>query len=103
MNILGLAGVFSVPEARGKGLGRTVVRAAFELVDRGDFPYCLFQTSKAVRGFYESLGACAVSNRITNGLTEQPDVCPFWDDVIMRYPSQGDWPEGTIDLCGPGY
>lgn len=103
MDVLGLAGVFSIPEVRGRGLGRIVVRAAFDLVDRGAFPHCLFQTSKSVRGFYESMGARKVSNRITDSFAEQPDVCPFWDEEVMRYSGRQEWPRGTIDLCGPGY
>ena len=53
--------------------------------------------------FYEKLGACVIENAIINSLAENPKESPFKDSVIMRYPSSGEWPEGEIDLRGPGY
>jgi predicted N-acetyltransferase YhbS len=98
-----LARVGTVPEQRGKGLGETIARAALGAVDRGDFPFALFQTSNRVRPFYEKLGAVAVQNPLINSLAEGPKGNPFWDEVVMRYPAHGAWPAGTIDLRGPGY
>jgi predicted N-acetyltransferase YhbS len=103
MTIAALARVCSDPERRGQGLGDAVVRAAFDPVDAGNFPYSLFQTSHKVRPFYERLGCVLVTNPITNSLGESPKVNPFWDEIVMRYPSAGEWPAGTIDLRGPGY
>jgi hypothetical protein len=103
MTIAALARVCSEPELRGQGLGEAVVRAAFAPVDRGDFPFALFQTTRNVRPFYERLGAVLVDNPITNSLADGPKTNPFWDEVVMRYPSTGAWPPGTIDLRGPGY
>lgn len=101
--VAGLARVCSDPDIRGKGLGRLVVEPIFRLVDDGNFPFSLFQTSPEVRPFYEKLGCCVVENRIINSLAENPEECPFWDNVVMRYHSGAGWPEGTIDLRGPGY
>jgi hypothetical protein len=56
-----------------------------------------------VRPFYERLGACAVANTFVDSLAEDPRGNPFWDDVVMRYPPREGWPEGEIDLLGPGY
>lgn len=101
--VAGLARVCTAPDCRGRGLGELLVRAAWQPVDSGEFDCSLFQTSPPVRSFYERLGAVVVENRIINSLGEDSQACPFWDEVIMRYPSQGEWPGGTIDLLGPGY
>ncbi|MEM9352755.1 MAG: GNAT family N-acetyltransferase [Planctomycetota bacterium] len=103
MTVGGLAQVCSAPETRGSGLGAEVVRAAFAMVDHGNFRVSLFQTSHAVRAFYEKLGACLVENTIVNSLGDPPSANPFWDDIAMRYPAAAEWPGGEIDLRGPGY
>ena len=103
MVIGGLARVCTDAAMRGRGLGELVVRAAFGLVDAGDFSFALFQTNHLVRGFYEKLGAVPVQNTIINSLGDGPKTSPFWDEVVMRYPSGDGWPSGTIDLRGPGF
>ncbi len=99
----GLARVCTDAALRGRGLGELVVRAAFGLVDAGDFPFALFQTNHIVRGFYERLGAVTVLNPIINSLADGPKTNPFWDEVVMRYPGGDGGPSGTIDLRGPGF
>lgn len=101
--IMGLAGVCVAAERRGEGLGKAVARAAFDRVDRGDFPWCLFQTSHAVQEFYARLGAVIAANRFVSSLGPDPDACPFWDEVVMRYPGRDGWPADRIDLLGPAY
>jgi GNAT superfamily N-acetyltransferase len=103
MIIGGLARVCTDPAMRGHGLGESVVRAAFGLVDAGDFQFALFQTNRRVQSFYGKFGAVEVTNRIVNSLGDDPEANPFWDEVVMRYPGDGDWTAGTIDLRGPGY
>ena len=103
MVIAGLARVCTDQSMRGRGLGELVVRAAFGLVDNGEFPFALFQTNHLVRGFYERLGAVTVQNPIINSLGDGPKSSPFWDEVVMRYPGSDNWPSGTIDLRGPGF
>jgi len=101
--IMGLAGVCSDPERRGHGLGGKIVRAAFAFVDEGPASFSVFQTSSDVQSFYQRLGSKVVENRIIDSTAEDPNACPFWDDVVLRYPASGDWPTGEIDLQGPGY
>ncbi len=103
MTIAGLARVCADPDQRGRGLGAIIAKAALAVIDSGAFSCSLFQTSPAVRPFYEKLGACVVENPIVNSLGEDPKASPFNDEVIMRYPGGGEWPEGEIDLRGPGY
>lgn len=103
MIIGGLARVCTEPAMRGQGLGELVVRAAFGLVDAGEFSFALFQTNHRTSPFYEKLGAVPVHNAIINSVGEGPKGNPFWDEVVLRYPGNGDWPAGTIDLRGPGY
>ncbi|TWT31249.1 hypothetical protein KOR34_46250 [Posidoniimonas corsicana] len=103
LTILGLGKVCSCPDRRGEGLGGRVVKAALGLVDRGVFPFALFQTSEAVRLFYERLGAVTIANRVVNSLGDDPNANPFADSVVMRYPSKEGWPKGPIDLRGPAY
>src|SRR4051794_34915244 len=101
--VLALARVCTDPAVRGRKLGDAVVRASFELVDHGPFPFALFQTTTPVRPFYERLGAVAIDNTFVNSLADDPTANPFWAGVHMRYPGTGDWPTGQIDLRGPGW
>ena len=103
MTILGLLRVATDTGVRGGGHGARVVRAALELVDNGTFPFGLWQTSGAVQPFYEKLGACVADNPFVDSTAEDPTVRPFKDQVVMRYPTGDDWPQGEIDLCGPGF
>jgi GNAT superfamily N-acetyltransferase len=103
LTVLALARVCTDPNVRGRRLGQAVVRAAFELVDHGPFPYSLFQTTVPVRPFYESLGAVTIDNRFVNSLANEPTANPFWHEIVMRYPAKPGWPAGEIDLRGPGW
>ncbi len=103
LTIAGLARVCTDPDLRGRGLGALVVRPVFDLVDQGAFAFSLFQTTPEVRPFYERLGAAVIDNPIVNSLADDVHESPFWDRVIMRYPSGPGWPVGEIDLRGPGY
>jgi len=103
MTVLALARVCTDLAVRGRKFGDAVVRATFELVDHGTFPFALFQTTPDVRPFYERLGAVTIDNTFVNSLAEDPKADPFWAEVRMRYPATGDWPKGEIDLCGPGW
>ena len=101
---LALASVCSAPAHRGKSFGRAVVQAAFKLVDDGEFPHSLFQTSEDIRPFYEKLGACKIRNRIVNSLGDPPTANPFKMPEIMCYATDPVcWGEAPIDLLGPGY
>jgi predicted N-acetyltransferase YhbS len=103
ITVLALARVCTDPAARGRKLGYAVVGETFKLVDDGTFPWSLYQTNHQVRPFYEKFGACLVHNRFVNSLAEDPTANPFWDEIAMRYPDRSGWPEGEIDLRGPGY
>ena len=103
MTVLALARVCSDPALRGRHLGQAVVLAAFEVVDEGAFPFALFQTTEKVAPFYERLGAIRIGNRFVNSTAKDPTASPWWDTAIMRYPSGPGWPEGEIDLRGPGW
>jgi predicted N-acetyltransferase YhbS len=103
MTVLALARVCTDPAVRGRRLGQAVTRAAFELVDNGAFPFALFQTTDDVQSFYEHLEAVRIHNRFVNSTADDPKANPWWSPVIMRYPSGPGWPDGEIDLRGPGY
>lgn len=103
LKVLALCRVCTNPAVRGQKLGQAVVEAAFNLVDNGTYPFALFQTRDTVRPFYEKLGAFTVNNRFYNSQAVDPTANPFWDPVIMRYPSTGNWPTGDIDTNGPGW
>jgi hypothetical protein len=103
MKVLALARVCTDPAVRGRKLGQAVTRAAFDVVDNGSFPFALFQTTDDVQSFYDNLGAVRIYNPFVNSLGDDPKANPWWSPVIMRYPSGPGWPEGEIDLRGPGY
>ncbi len=104
MSAMALGLVSTSPNHRGEGLGAIIVGEAFDHVDRGLFELSLFQTSRAVRPFYEKLGCCLVENQIINSLDAQhPKENPFLDEIAMRYPATKSWPDGEIDLRGKGY
>jgi predicted N-acetyltransferase YhbS len=97
--------VCSAPEQRGRGLGAAVVRTAFAEVDEGREAVSLFQTN--VPGFYATLGARSVGNVFVNPRHrsgEKGSVAqPWWNTHVMIYPAAYRWPDGEVDLGGPGY
>jgi hypothetical protein len=103
--IMALAQTVVTKDQRYRGLGTAVMKAAFQLVDDGHFAFSIYQTSHAVSVFYKKLGAVLVTNPIINSRGRNPEkrARPFVDDVVMRYPADRAWPEGTIDLLGSGY
>jgi predicted N-acetyltransferase YhbS len=103
MTVLALARVCTAPEARGRQLGHAMARAAFNLVDDGTYPFALFQTNEAIKPFYDRLRAVPATNQFVNSLAVDPAAPAFWDRVIMRYPAKAGWPDGQIDLRGPGW
>jgi GNAT superfamily N-acetyltransferase len=101
MDVMALASVKTHPEYRHRGLGRAVVRAAFAYVDDGTFPLSLFQTG--VPEFYRKLNCRVVDNPFVNSLGNDPQISPWWDDEVMIYPAEAVFPQGEIDLLGPGW
>lgn len=108
VRVLALAHVASHPDTRGHGLGLQVVGAAMKRVDDDpSIAASLFQTG--VPKFYTSkLGATEISNEIMNSTGEGSDEKRrkgFWDPHVILYPASAveAWPEGAIDLMGPGY
>ena len=97
-----LTGVCAHADYRGHRLGSRVVRAAFDLVDQGEFSVILWQTT--VPKFYEKLGARIVDNTWVNSHNaENPKADPWPDELKMIYPADYAWPDGQIDLNGPVY
>jgi GNAT superfamily N-acetyltransferase len=103
--IMAVAQTVVTKELRYRGLGTSLMRAAFQLVDDGHFAFSIYQTSHAVSVFYKKLGAVVVTNPIINSRGRNPEkrARPFVDDVVMRYPADRPWPAGEIDLLGSGY
>lgn len=113
LRIAELAAVCSHPDhrGRGRGLGRDVVRAAFKRIDDGAYPVSLFQTG--VPDFYARLGARTVENKFINSRWQPPREgespghgtreAPWWNPHVMIYPATYNWPEGEVDLLGPGF
>ena len=83
-------------------MGRNVAGWAFEKAGQPGLEVVLFQTG--VPEFYEKLGARCVSNRFVNSTNSAaPEANQWWNEHVMIYPNSFDWPDGTIDLLGPGY
>lgn len=102
LDVLTLAGVVSAPSLRGRGFGKAVILDAFARLEEEGLAHCLFQTG-AARGLYEKLGAVLVDNRFVDRTGQDTEANPWSDDWVMRYPSAAVWPDGLIDLNGPGY
>jgi predicted N-acetyltransferase YhbS len=97
-----LAGVCVHPDQRGHGYGAEVVRHAFQVLPELGVEVSLYQTD--VPEFYEKLGARRVTNQFFDGTrTDGGRENPFWGAYEMIYPASFSWPEGEIDLNGPGY
>ena len=103
LTIMALGGVCSSPDRRGEGLGAAVVRDQFDRIQTGEFPCSLFATKEGTVGFYEKLGAGRLSRSVINSLGKNLEANPFGTDVVMAFPGQFPWSEGTIDLLGSGY
>lgn len=102
IKVLALASVCTAVGRRGQGYGKAVVEQAFRFVDQSEFELSLFQTG--IPAFYEKLGARSIHNTFINSKNElNPDANPWWDEYIMIYPSNFNFPRGIIDLNGPGY
>ena len=104
--VLALAGVVSDPAVRGRGFGQAVIRDAFARLEEESITHCLFQTGEA-RGLYEKMGGAVVGNRFVDRTAaergDDPEARPWDDEFVMRYPASAGWPDGVIDLNGPGY
>ena len=96
-----LAGVCILSQKRGKGLGRRLVREAFNTVNHHNYAVILFQT--AVPEFYRKLGARVIENTFINSQSKVPETNPWQDDYIMIYPDSFPWPKGGIDLNGSDF
>lgn len=59
----------------------------------------MFET--AIPAFYERLGARRLAKDLVVNSTG--NQVAFEDDFVMVFPETKPWPEGTIDLQGPGY
>ena len=102
LNIIGLGGLNVHPDWRRKGYGRAIVEAVFKRIDSKEYPSCLFQTG--IPHFYEKLGCKVIKNRFINSNNQlDPSKNPFWDEYIMIYPANADWPTGTADLRREGF
>jgi len=102
LNIIGLGGLNVHPDWRRKGYGRAIVEAVFKRIDSKAYPSCLFQTG--IPHFYEKLGCKVINNRFINSNNQlDPSKNPFWDEYIMIYPANADWPTGTADLRREGF
>lgn len=104
LEVMALASVCTPENLRGSGYGKRIVQSAFAEVDSGRFALSLFQTG--VPEFYEKFGAVRVENPFINSRKHEGiDRQPWWNPYVMIYKPRPVpvWPEGEIDLLGPGY
>jgi predicted GNAT family N-acyltransferase len=103
IEVLCLGGVCVSPNRRKENLGKMVSEKAFEIINKGEYRFCLFQTE--VPEFYRKMGAIEVSNIFYNSENiNNPNTSPWWDEHIMIYSKNiNEWPTGSIDLNGSAY
>jgi predicted N-acetyltransferase YhbS len=102
ISVMALSGVCVLPSYQGKGLGAEIVRRTFGRIHGGEFEVSLFQTT--IPAFYTRMGATSVTNKFVNSRNKKhPDANPWHDEWVMIYPKSYSWPQGPIDLNGPGY
>lgn len=102
LTIMGLATVCVQEHHRGKGLGLALVERALARIDSDEFPVAMFQTG--VPEFYLKMGCEIVHNRFIDSQNpHEPDKNPFWDDCVMTYTKDYNWPTGEVDILGPGF
>jgi GNAT superfamily N-acetyltransferase len=102
IRVLALGGVCVAPEFRGQGWGIKLVERAFERIRNGMFQVALFQTE--IPSFYERRGSRIVHNTFQNLQDpDNPTANPFEDPYQMIHPNTYPWPDGPIDINGPGY
>ena len=104
MTILALARVCTDPAERGRKLGQAVVRAAFDAGrPRAVSAFAVSNVAQTCgRSTRSSVRAWSPTGSSIRS-ADDPQTNPFWDEVVMRYPAAKPWPEGEIDLRGPGY
>jgi predicted GNAT family N-acyltransferase len=96
---MALACVCVKKDLRKGGIGKTIVKKAFEAVDNKEFDCSLFQT--AVPEFYEKIGARKIMNKCINSYKNNEN--PWWDPNVIIYPGNFKIGEAVIDLMGDGY
>ena len=79
------------PEKGGAGNASPAPAASAQL------PVAFFQTG--VPDFYVRLGG----RLVTNAFVSSAGGRTFWEPHAMIHPSAADWPDGEIDLLGPGW
>jgi GNAT superfamily N-acetyltransferase len=97
---MALAGVCVDKVWRNRGIGRRLVKKAFEFIDSLEYEICIFQTPRL--RFYRRLGAEEIFNPFINSLRAENKKQVWWDPHIMLY-THGEKPRGTIDMLGEGY
>lgn len=102
VNVLGLSGVCTHPDVRGKKYGKALVQKALDFVDQDRFMCSLFQTE--VPDFYSKLNCRLVPNKVINSLDPKfQNSSPFEDAYVMIYPQNYPEISGVIDLLGDRY
>ena len=87
------------PVVLGHG-GHEPVEAALQRLDKEEgCTHFLFET--AIPAFYQRLGAKLLEKELV--INSTGDRIAFEDEFVMVYPAARHWPEGEIDLLGPGY
>jgi GNAT superfamily N-acetyltransferase len=99
VRLVGIGGVASAPEWRGRGLATVAMGEAAEF-SCGDLDaeFGLLICGQEKIPFYRKLGWEVVDGPL---VFDQPEGKVTFEDVVMVLPCKGqEWPTGTIDLCG---
>lgn len=95
--VIGVKGLITNPELRGKGLGSAMMHSFAEFTAQ----HCHFgmlHTSEQLSPFYAGLGWIVIANPVTCIQRGHP-VPRKPVNLILRCTTQ-EWPEGEVDLCG---
>ncbi len=103
LTIMGVAGVIVKDEFQRKGLGKELMKASMDFVEKSPVPFCVLMCNLELEKLYSRYGFKTIPGQ--NAVFSQPDGKTYEykpkDGVTMVFEKPGSvWPQGLLDLNG---